>query len=177
MRQRIGCYFIRFILSVLVGFVHLSAPGQLRAQSDAPPAHSVLLTEEEAEQLRLTGEEWLQPVRGRQPRSQGPSIVFQSPSITSVRANPPTITTVTPLNLFVTFEPNPAPIDMASLKVQAKKGLLRKSLIDRLRPFIAGTTIRAEDLEIPTGKFYIEIEIADSDGQKTLREYYLQVSE
>ena len=135
------------------------------------------MTEEEAEQLRLTGEEWLRPMRNRQTHSRGPSIVLQSPTITSVRANPPTITTVTPLDFFIAFEPRTAPVNMDSLGVRARKGIFSKSLTDRLNPYIHGTTIQAKNLEVPTGTFHIEIEIADNEGQKTFEEYYLQVSE
>ena len=177
MRRRIIDY--RFLLSVLLGCIYLSAPGQLQAQSDAPtaPYGIALMTEEEAARLRLTGEEWLRPMRNRRTRSDGPSIVLQSPTITSVRANPPTITTVTPLDFFIVFEPRAAPINMASLEVRARKGFFSKSLTDRLKPYIDGTTIQAKDLNVPTGTFHIEIEIADNGGQKTFEEYYLQVSE
>ena len=177
MHQRTIDY--RFLLSVLLGFVSLSSPGQLPAQSDASTApHGIaLMTEEEAAQLRLTEEEWLRPMRNRKTRSYGPSIVLQSPTITSVRANPPVITTVTPLDLFIVFEPRAAPVNMTSLEVRAKKRFFSKSLTDRLKPYIDGTTIQAKDLNVPTGTFHIEIEIADNGGQRTFEEYYLQVSE
>ena len=64
---------------------------------------------------------------------------------------------------------------MDSLEVRAKKGWFTKSLTSRLKPYIAGTTLAVESLDIPVGAFRIEIEIADRTGAQTVRAYYLDV--
>jgi hypothetical protein len=133
-----------------------------------------LLTNEEAHQLQLTNQEWLLPTAMPSP-GQGPHVIVQKPQVLAA-SETPTLTATSPTDLLVVFEPNRAPVNMNSLEVQARKGIIKISLTDRLKPYIQGTTIQAPNLQIPSGKFLIEIDIADVQGERTLRKYYLQVS-
>ena len=58
---------------------------------------------------------------------------------------------------------------MDSLQVRARKGFFRKSLTRRLKPYMRGTSIQAYNLQLPEGRFRLEIDIADRDGEITSR--------
>jgi hypothetical protein len=133
-----------------------------------------LLTNEEAHQFQLTDQEWLLPTAMPSP-GQGPHVMVQKPQVLAA-SETPTLTATSPTDLLVVFKPNRAPVNMDSLEVQARKGIFKISLTDRLKPYIQGTTIQAPNLEIPSGKFLIEIGIADVQGERTFRKYYLQVN-
>jgi hypothetical protein len=64
---------------------------------------------------------------------------------------------------------------MSSLEVNAKKGVFTKRLTDRLTPFIEGTTLAVSSIEVPAGRFQIEIKIKDLEGHETTRTYRLVV--
>lgn len=151
----------------------LSAPRPHRPRMAAQMT-AVLFTPEETQALQLTEHEWLLPVS--QPTSSlGPRIVLQYPSVKR-NGRVPVIETDTPAMFRVLFEPNSAPVDMSSLQVRARKGFFKKSLTGFLKPYIHGTMIEAQNLQFPSGKFMIEIDISDHDGQSTSQSYYLHVS-
>lgn len=81
----------------------------------------------------------------------------------------------TPTELWVEFEQGSAPVDMDSLEVQARRGIFTKSLTDAFRPYVRGTALRVRDVEVPAGRFLIEISIADVTGTITAETYRLQV--
>jgi hypothetical protein len=135
----------------------------------------VLFAPREAEQLRFREDAWQVPPRTRT-LQVGPRIVIQHPQVTDSN-NGPIIDTVSPTDFFVVFEANRTPVDMESLRIAAKKGPFSKSLTDQLRPYIRGTSLRAEAVTIPAGRFLIQIEIADQGGAKTDGHYLLQVRE
>jgi hypothetical protein len=144
------------------------------AQSAQDDTGLVLLTDVEAAQLRVTDADLLLPV-SMPMTSDGPRIVLRRPDITGT-GNTPTVTTSSPTDLTVVFEPTRAPIDMTSLQVKARKGIFKKSLTERLQPYIEGTSIVAQKIKMPSGKFIIEIDIADQEGARTFQRYYLQVN-
>ncbi len=153
----------------------LSAPRpQVSQPKTTPPVMTVLFTPEETSALQLTDHEWLLPLSTPTP-SQGPRIRLQYPKAKRA-GNIPLIETNSPATLRVIFEPNQAPIDMGSLKVKARKGFFKKSLTRFLKPYIRGTSIEAQNLKFPSGKFMIVIDIADKAGQSTSQSYYLHVS-
>ena len=151
----------------------LSAP---RPHPPRPAAQmtAVLFTPEETKALHLTEHEWLLPL-SQPTSSRGPRIVLQYPSVKR-DGRVPVIETGTPARLRVLFEPNRAPVDMSSLQIRARKGFFKKSLTRFLKPYIRGTMIEGRDLQFPSGKFMIEIDISDRDGQSTSQSYYLHVS-
>ena len=172
--------FPLFLLFVLLGIVWLAVSRPFEAQTT--PSRLFLLTEEEAAQLRLSGE----PDRllksdpsqkALKLSSSGPRIVFERPNIVDENTALPTVAVTTPLDLLIAFEPNREAVDMDSLEIRAKKGWFTRSLTSRLKPYIAGTTLAAQNLGIPTGTYRIEIEIADRAGAQTVRAYYLNVGE
>lgn len=107
--------------------------------------------------------------------SLGPIIDFQAPTITN--AENPTLETVSPLSLIILFQKNFAPVDMKSLKVLAKKGFFKKNLTERVQPYVQGTTLKVSGLDIPKGKFKIQIIIADVQGNQSSVEYRLLVGD
>ncbi len=136
----------------------------------------VLLTPEEAQQWHLAEEDWRQPrprplLRGL---SHGPRVVIQRPPVKDT-GDGPIIEAVPPVDFVISFEQNPAPVDMGSLEIKAKKGLLSMSLTDRLKPYVRGESLQAEGVNIPAGKFFIQIEIADTAGTRTIEAYRLEV--
>ncbi len=131
------------------------------------------LSVEEAEQLRLSEAEWSMPPIRTRGVSSGPIIVFQAPIIEN--ESNPTLEAVSPLSLIVIFQENSAPVNMDSLEIVAKKGFFSKSLTERVKPYVEGTTLKASGLKIPNGKFKIQIIIADLQGNQTSSEYRLVI--
>ena len=175
----------RFMVYVLIGLLCLSIPGRFQARpervgGDYPaPRDVILLTEEEAVQFRLTEETLMEAVQS-QPKSlqsiSGPRIVFREPDIIDG-----IVRTTTPLDLSVAFKPNLAPINMESLEVRARKGILKKSLTSIVMPYVmpdgeGGWSFVVESASIPRGNFRIEIAIADRNGERTVESFYFQVT-
>jgi hypothetical protein len=129
----------------------------------------------DAEPWRRTDEEWQlsSRPRGLQP-SPGPCIVVQQPQLMDTDAGP-TIELGTPTDLEIRFEATQAPVDMDSLQVRASKWLLTKSLTALLQPYIRGTSIQAHHVQLPAGRFRLEITIADITGAKTTEAYRVEV--
>jgi hypothetical protein len=134
-----------------------------------------LFSEDDAQYLRLSTQELidLRPPLTRN-LSLGPRIQIKKPDIQKT-AGGNNIVSPTPMNLLVEFVKTGGPVDMESLEVKAKKGLFYKSLTDKLKPYIKGTTIEASDVEIPEGRFLIEISVADSNGNATTVTYGFEV--
>lgn len=136
----------------------------------------VLLTPEEATRLRLTDEEWEQefgliPVLPKDPL-KGPNILIKRPKINHASTS---IETISPIDFLISFEENLAPVDMDSLRIIAKKGFFKKSLLGLLQPYISGTTIDVKAVDWPEGNFQIQIAIADSNGERTVQNFRLKV--
>jgi hypothetical protein len=132
----------------------------------------VLFSPEEARHLRLTFDEWRHLPRTRA-LSVGPQIVVRRPLL--IAREVPTIETRSPTDLDVMFEPRQAPVRMDSLNVEARKGFFSKSLTDLLRPYIRGDWIEVTNLEIPSGRFVLDVSIADTNGNTTAASYLLEV--
>lgn len=133
----------------------------------------LLLTPEEAEQLRLTVEEWRQSTRMRA-LPTGPYIVVRYPQVNETETGP-VIEATSPTSLSLHFDENQAPVDMSSFQGKATKGIFTKSLTTLLQPHMHGTSVDVEEMEIPEGQFRITIEIADIEGAKTVETYGLAV--
>jgi hypothetical protein len=121
--------------------------------------------------LRLTEEEWQPPPRTRA-LSLGPRIVIKRPPLRDA-TDGAIIETISPTDFMIFFEENRAPVDMNPLQIEAKKWFFTLSLTGRLRPYIQGTSLQAKGVEVPTGLFIIQIEIADVAGAKTVGTYRL----
>jgi hypothetical protein len=149
------------------------AVGAFGLSSHAP---LTLFTQDDVASLRFSDHDWPQVPRSRGLDASGPRIVFEHPEVHDVDGGP-TIEMTTPGALLVRFEPGQAPIDMHSLQVTAKKGFFSKSLTDMLRPYVHDTVVEVGKLEVPTGKFMIEIAITDQHGDQTVGKYRLDVTE
>ena len=144
-----------------------------------------LITPQEAEQLRLALED-LPPPTGmpdvtrrppgeeRQPLPRGPRVVVHHPP---VKETPEgfIIETYATTHFHISFDQNQAPVDMNSLEVRAKKGIFSLSLTDRLKPYVQGTILRADTVKLPSGRFLVQVEIADVAGGRTVETYRLDV--
>jgi hypothetical protein len=138
----------------------------------SPADSMVLFTQQEARELRLNEREWRHMTKARA-LSMGPTIIVRRPPLTP--GDIPTIETQSPTALDVIFEPRYAPVRMDSLNVTARKGLFSKSLTELLRPYIRGDTIEVSRVEIPTGRFMLDVSIADTEGNATNTSYHLEV--
>ena len=87
----------------------------------------------------------------------------------------PTIELGTPSDLEIRVEATQAPVQMHSLQVRASKWFVTKSLTAVLQPYIRGRTIQAHHVQLPAGRFRLEIEIADITGAKTTEAYRVEV--
>ena len=132
-----------------------------------------LLTPQEAKQLDLAEGQW-RPIPRTRDIPRGPRVVVKRPQVLDT-TDGPIIQTGSPTAFIVSFEENRAPVDMDSLEIRARKGIFSKSLTDRLKPYLRGTAIEAEAVNVPEGRFLIQIEIADKTGEKTVETYRLEV--
>ncbi|MCK6553162.1 hypothetical protein L6Q96_01045 [Candidatus Binatia bacterium] len=158
-------------IAVLVAAA-LAAAAAVRAE---PAPRLTLFSPAEAERLRIDDAEWRPPrrLRGVPP---GPRIDVKAPQVRT-DTDGALIETRTPASLVIRFEPNPAPVNMGSLEVTARKGIFSKSLTDLLKPYVKGTSLAVDAVEIPAGKFIVEIAVADENGAQTVETFRLRVDE
>lgn len=151
------------------------AIGPLRRAWGGPPKEDIVLlfTPQEARKLQLTDHEWRHVPRARA-LPAGPEIIVRRPQIKPGEV--PTIETQSPTDLDVIFEPRDAPVRMDSLNVEARKGFFSRSLTEMLRPYIHGDSIEVSQVQIPTGRFLLDISIADTSGNTSDTTYRLEVS-
>jgi hypothetical protein len=141
-----------------------------------------LLTTEEAERLRLLDEEWKivdEILTRRQALStRGPFIAVRSPNVQPTKPIP-TIETVTPIHLAVHFMAHGAPVKLQTLEICGKAWGFERCFTDKLTPYLNAHTnmLDVPNLDIPTGKYVIEIRIADEQGQETVADYKIAVTE
>jgi hypothetical protein len=114
--------------------------------------------------------------RNKEAALAGPRIEIRYPHVKTTNFGQ-TIETRSPTKLNVAFVRGESgdPVDMSSLEVIGKKGLMTKKLTDKLLPYIKESEIEASDIKIPTGKFQLEVSIADTAGVKTVEKYILLV--
>jgi hypothetical protein len=141
-----------------------------------------LFAAEEAERLRLLEEEWKiidEILTRRQALSAlGPLIAVRSPRVQPTQPIP-TIETLTPVNLTVHFMENGAPVKLETLEMCGKAWGFQRCFTDKLKPYLNANTnlLDVPNLDIPTGKYVIEIRIADEQGQETVAYYKIAVTE
>ena len=142
-----------------------------------------LLSPQVADQLRLTDEEWKESgIRIRKNaalRKTMAASVTEGPQIEIVKpilAEDNTIETQTPADITIFFHEKNGPVDMTSLSIIGKKSFFSKSLTDFFMEFITGTHIEAEKVNIPSGRFLIDVSISDINGLTTKETYRMKVS-
>ncbi|QJB57055.1 hypothetical protein [Pseudodesulfovibrio sp. zrk46] len=135
----------------------------------------MLLSMDEAKELRLEDEEW---EKGGMPKALGygigPKIVFESPKVKETDKGL-VIDSPSTMDLLVFFREGIAPVNMKSLNIKAKKGWFSKNLTKRLEPYLLGQSIRANNVKIPSGRFKLEIKVADDDGNESVQEYMCEI--
>ncbi|RWX48934.1 hypothetical protein VT99_10422 [Candidatus Electrothrix marina] len=162
----------RFFLPALLLSVWLTA-GIIASSAMA----AALFTRDEAELLRYNDTEWKQmqeeeaysATKGFMP--DGPVIELVEPKV----KNQDDVIMITPASLHLRFVSAGEAVNMSSLRVIGRKFLVKKDLTDRLAPYIKGQEVVARDLEIPSGKFTLDIEIADDKGAVTKQSYKVVV--
>ena len=141
-----------------------------------------LFTAQEAEKLRLLDAEWKvvdEILTRRQALStRGPLIAVRSPSVQPTKPIP-TIETTTPIHLAVHFLAHEAPVKLQTLEACGKAWGFQRCFTDKLKPYLNTHThiLDVPNLDIPTGKYVIEIRVADEKGQKTVAYYKVAVAE
>jgi hypothetical protein len=141
-----------------------------------------LFTAEEAEKLRLLDEEWQivdELLTRRQALStRGPLIAVRSPSVQPTKPVP-TIETTTPIHFAVHFLAQGAPVKLQTLEVCGKAWGFQRCFTDKLTPYLNTHTniLDVPNLDIPTGKYVIEIRITDAQGQETVADYKVAVAD
>ena len=161
---------IGILIALLLPAVH---DADARAESGGSKG-LVLFSNDEAAQLRYAAGEWPPRIRKRS-LSTGPKVIVEQPKLKTAEGGEQ-IDLKVPASLVVRFEETGAPVDMGSLEVNARKGFFSKSLTGLLKPYVQGTTLKVEELEVPTGNFLVEIQIADTKGSQTSESYRLQVT-
>jgi len=135
-----------------------------------------LFTAQEAEKLRLLDAEWKivdEILTRRQALStRGPLIAVRSPSVQPTKPIP-TIETTTPIYLAVHFLAHGAPVKLQTLEVCGNAWGFQRCFTDKLKPYLNAHTniLDVPNLDIPTGKYVIEIRIAGEQGQETVAYY------
>jgi len=150
---------------------------QVRKQPAIP-----VFTAEEAKKLRLKEKEWEiidELLTRRQALStRGPLIAVRSPSVQPTKPVP-TIETTTPIHLAVHFMAHGAPVKWETLEICGKAWGFQRCFTDKLKPYLNAKTniLDVANLDMPTGKYVIEIRIADKKGQETVAYYKVAVTE
>jgi len=72
-----------------------------------------------------------------------------------------------------------APVQLETLEVCGKAWGFQKCFTDKLKPYLNTQTniLEVPQLHIPTGKYVIEMRIADAQGQETVVYYKVAVVE
>jgi hypothetical protein len=135
----------------------------------------MLLSPKEAHELQLDDMEW---EKGVMPKSLGfgvgPQIFFKNPIVEETDKGL-FINAPSEMDLLVIFEDGISPVDMNSLEIKARKGWFSKNLTKRLLPYINEKSIKADNVKIPSGRFKLEIKIADTAGNESVREYLCEI--
>jgi hypothetical protein len=158
--------FPAFRLAVLVCLIGLG-------ETASAQSRLMLLSPEEAGRLRL-GRDELTVVQPSLRGATGPRILVREPTVRQT-SDGPVIETTPSTSFLIVFEANGSPVDMDSLEIKAKKGILSMSLTPRLKPFIEGTSLKADSVSVPEGRFLIQIEILDKAGARAVEKYRLDV--
>ena len=174
----------QFSLIIFLFVYILVIPGRILADGQFG---NFIITPEEATLLNLSDSDWekwrsLSPGAGVHSEIQemdrmrkmpllGPIIIIHKPQYVNSDIEDPILYSNSPLDLFIVFERNEAPVNIKSLNVWAENGIIKKSLTNRLISFIDGNILNAESIKIPPGRFLVGISISDTNGRETSKKY------
>lgn len=142
---------------------------------DADLAKELTLSEQDYADILRQAENRQNAMKSSGRAPDGPIIRFEIPEPVGLDPETPVpeLRVTPPASLHVSFERKESDVDMDSLRIRAKRGIFSRDLTGRLAPYIDGTSIRADDIDVPTGTFNIEIRIDDVDGRRTEAEYFM----
>ena len=147
----------------------------VRVLADSPEA-VVWFTEADAEALRLTEEDigFLSAQSKAMPQG-GPEInwIFPELSGDAGSTKDKRVTFTSPSSLTIEFRKTMNEIDFDTLDVRGRKFGFSKSVTELVRPYLNGNMLAAKNVELPKGKFLVEVEIADVDGRTTVRPFFV----
>jgi hypothetical protein len=134
-----------------------------------------LFTEDTANKLRLSNSEWNNFVTTSSSRGFtldiGPDIQVNQPELKAQSE----IIASSPTDLVIVFQGKDSQVDMSTLDIEIEKGWFSFSLTDKLSPYIDGNQLAAQKVDIPAGKYVIQITVKDEDGNKTEKKYKLKI--
>jgi len=136
-----------------------------------------LFSEADAEALRLSEDDILAlSVQSKGFSQGGPAIKITFPEVSGNDGSSSSsrIEFISPASLDIEFKENKAPINYETLEVRGKKFGFSKSITEHVRPFLSGNLILARNLDLPKGKFLIEIEIEDTEGRARRKSYFIE---
>jgi len=141
------------------------------------PATIALFSDADAEALRLTDEDIvILSAQSKAFMQGGPEIVWLFPELgdDSGRSAEQRVEFVSPSSLTIEFRKTLASIDFESLDVRGRKFGFTKSVTDLVLPYLRGNLLAAEDIELPKGKFMVEVEIRDVEDRATVRQFFVE---
>lgn len=165
-------------LALLAGACVAKDHGAASKSGPLAQASGDLFSPQDADALRLDDAEWEHAALASKALGPvvGPVIQVEVPQLVETDSGP-IVAVSTRATIVVRFVENKAPVAMDTLEVVARKGWFSKTLTDKLAPYIVGTTLQANDIKIPSGKFQFEISISDAEGRATESTYRFEVSE
>lgn len=164
MKKTLHFFLVAALLAAVLAVPSMSAAGSLS-----------LFSADEAKDLTLDDAEWDKGVASKGIGfGVGPKIVFEAPEVKDTD-NGQIIESPSKLSLLILFKDGIAQVDMKTLNIRARKGWFSKNLTERLAPYLDGNTIKADNVEIPSGRFKLEIKIADAQGNESVQEYLCEI--
>jgi hypothetical protein len=138
-----------------------------RVKTDEPRELGALMLVTETELSALPADV---PVRNVTPGhpAGGPVIRIDNPENQGIYTGP------FPIRVEFLAGPKGFPVDMESLKLEYKRawGI---DITDRVRDYVAGTSIDVAESELPRGKHTVEIQISDTDGNRSQQHFTVTV--
>ena len=130
----------------------------------------------DAENLRLTEEDiGFLSAQSKAFTQGGPEIMWVYPKLSGDAGSSKDnrVAFSSPSTLTLEFKKTMSDIDFDTLDVRGRKFGFSKSVTELVRPYLHGNVLDAKNVELPKGKFLVEVEIHDVDGRKTVRPFFV----
>lgn len=145
--------------------------------ASAQDAESIVwFSDADAEALRLTEDDiTMLSAQSKAFIQGGPEIQWVFPELAgdAGSSKDKRVTFTSPSSLTIEFVPTRGAIDYSTLDVRGRKFGFSKSVTDLVRPYLNGNVLAAKNVELPKGKFLVEVEIHDVEGRKTVRPFFV----
>lgn len=133
-------------------------------------------SETDAEALRLTEEDiTILSAQSKAFTQGGPEIKWVFPQLSgdAGMTKDKRVAFTSPSSLTIEFKKTMSDIDFNTLDVRGRKFGFSKSVTEHVRPYLNGNVMDAKNVELPKGKFLVEVEIHDVEGRKTVRPFFV----